>query len=125
MKVAKADREDLDAVRAFMNAAEMSLERAKYSVLAPEDNWEDLDDEDEDKQLILKIKRELQEDESDEVDNRVLMYEFLVRKFQAASTSWRRVFWAADILIDNCCDPTEDCLAYYPGIEIKHVSPEM
>lgn len=125
MRVAKADKEDFDAVLGFMNAAEMSLERAKFSFLSPEDNWEDLDDEDEDKQLILKIRKELQEDESDEIDNRVLMYEFLVRKFRSASSAWRRVYWAADILIDNVCDPTEDCLAYHPGIEIQHVSPEM
>lgn len=124
MRMAKASKEDFNSVHAFMNACELCLEKEKFSFQAPEDNWEDLDDEDEDKQLILRIKKELEEDEG-EVDNRILMYEFLVRKFRQASCDWRRVYWAADILIDNVCDPTESHLAFYPGYDLQHVAAEM
>lgn len=37
---------------------------------------------------------------------------------------WRRVVWAADILIEDCCDPTESHLAYSPYLEQRHVAPE-
>lgn len=37
---------------------------------------------------------------------------------------WRRVVWAADILIDTCCDPTEDTLQWSPYLNEQHVAPE-
>lgn len=37
---------------------------------------------------------------------------------------WRRVLMAADVLIDNVCDPTEDVLGYHPSFHQLHVAPE-
>lgn len=37
---------------------------------------------------------------------------------------WRRVVWAADLLIELCCDPTEDVLAKSPYFQEMHVAPE-
>lgn len=126
--MAKAGEEDLQTTKDFMNACEMALEGAKFSMMSPEENWMELDDEEEDKQEILRIRKRIAKEErisEDAVDNRILMYEFLQGKFQAASCNWRRVVWGADILIENVCDPTEDHIAFYPGFELFHVSPEM
>ena len=123
MKVAKASNEDLKSTELFLMAAELALDGEKFSFNSPEDKWEDLDEDDEDFILIQKIKKE-QYDEDGFSDNRIIMYEFLRRKFAAASCDWRRVYWAADLLIDNFCDPTDNCLAPYPGIELFHVANE-
>jgi hypothetical protein len=37
---------------------------------------------------------------------------------------WRRVVWAADLLIEQCCDSTEDHLAISPYFQELHVAPE-
>lgn len=127
MTIAKADKDDLETTIQFLNAAELALDRDKFSFQSAEDNWEDLDDEDEDKILILKIRKNIAEEEGkdeDRVDNRILMYEFLQAKFAKCNCNWRRVYYAADSLIDFCCDPTEDHLALYPGFELFHVSTE-
>ncbi len=127
MKIAKADRDDFDRTLNFLNACELALDKDKYSLTSPEDNWLDLDDSDPDKKMILGIRNRLAEEEGVKekyVDTRIVMYEYLQRKFRAASCCWRRVYWAADVLISNCCDPTEDCLEFYPGIEIFNVANE-
>lgn len=127
MKYAKADKDDLETTLQFLHAAELALDRDKFSFQSPEDNWEDLDDEDEDKILILKLRKGIAEDDGiskKSVDNRILMYEFLREKFSRCNCNWRRVHYAADALIDFCCDPTEDHLAMYPGFELFHVSTE-
>lgn len=127
MKIAKASKEDLAAVQDFLLACELSLDRGKFSLFASEDQWLELDDDDDDKKRILKIRKGIAEDEGcepEEVDNRILMFEWLKSKFYHASCSWRRVHIAADVLIDNCTDPTEDVLAWYPGVVVEHVERE-
>ncbi len=127
MTVAKADKDDLQTTLDFLNACETALEKQKFSFNNPQDNWEDFDDGDEDKILILQLKKRVAKEERialEDVDNRIVMYEFLQEKFNAASCNWRRVYYAADILIQNCCDPTEDHLAFYPGFELFHVAAE-
>lgn len=37
---------------------------------------------------------------------------------------WRRVVWAAIILVDECADPTEDHLDWSPYFEKIHVAAE-
>jgi hypothetical protein len=126
MKMAKADKEDFKALRDFLNACDNVLEREKWSLRSPEENWKGWDEDDEDRKLIERIRynesRESGRDEED-IDPRILMYEFLQYKFKNAY-GWQRVYWAADILIDNVCDPTEDCLAFYPGFNLNHVEAE-
>jgi hypothetical protein len=127
MKIAKADKEDIESTMNFLQAAEMALERSKYGMRCAESNWEQLDDDDADMIMIQGIRKRMADDdgcEPHEVDNRLLMYEFLQRKFRAASSSWRRVVWGCDALIDTFCDPTVDHLESLPGIDLMHVAPE-
>jgi hypothetical protein len=116
MKVAKADNEDLETTSEFLNACELVLESGRFSLSSAED-----------KELIIRIRRGVAEEEGiseGDVDNRILMYEFLKKKFKKASCNWRRVYYAAEILIENVCDPTESHLAFHPSFETFHVMPE-
>ena len=130
MNVAKADRDDLKATLDFLHAAELALDEEKYSICSPYEKWQrNLNDEDPDKKMILGIRKRIAEEEGKKeknVDERIVMYEFLQRKFAHVSCgNWYRVYLAADLLIEQACDPTEDHLAFYPGMECFHVAPEM
>lgn len=125
MKIAKASEQDLDSTLAFLQAAQAVLEKEKFSFVDSANNWENWDEDDDDKILILKIKKELQEEERhSDIDNRILMYEFLNRKFKSCSSRFMRVYLAASCLIPEVTDPTEDHLAFYPGFELFHVANE-
>jgi hypothetical protein len=127
MKVAKADDEDFKRTRAFLQACESIWDnRNQYSLRCKESTWKERDD-DEDKLLIIKLQKELASEEGcepEEVDDRILMYEFIKHKYEQADCYWSRVIIAADVLIDNVCDPTEGHLAFYPGFECFHVANE-
>jgi hypothetical protein len=117
----------LESTKAFFNASELALEREKFSLKSAEDNWLDLDDDDDDKITILKIRAFIhanEEIDEEDIDSRILLYEFLKAKFRSTSSSWNRVQLAADILIDNCCDPTKDYLDFARGTQFLHVAPE-
>ncbi len=127
MKMTKPTEEDFDIVGAFFNACENSLERQKYSLGNPEEQWKEWEDDDEDKIAILKLRKYIshnEEIEEDAIDNRVLMFEYLKQKFAPAGARWRRVYHGASVCIDNACDPTERTLEFLPGIDIKHVANE-
>lgn len=127
MTIARADKQDFDTTNAFMQAAESVLEKQKFSFLSPSESWEDWDDYDEDKKLIIKIRSRIAKEENceeEEVDNRILCYEFLKDKFRHASCNWRRVHWAADAWERYAQDPQKDILHFAPQFEQYHVAPE-
>lgn len=128
MKVAKPDKQDFKGILDFMNAAEMALERQKFGITSSEDNWEEyLDEDDKDYKLIITMRKRIADEEGcdpENVDNRILMFEYLQRKFAASSSGWRRVYWAADILLDTCTDTYDHCLAWRPDAVLLHVANE-
>lgn len=128
LRIAKATKDDIDITRSFLKSCEVFWDnRPMYSLRELESDWETWDDEDDDKIELLNIRKELSKEEDlieSDVDNRLIIYEFIKRKYKAADNKWGRVIMAADVLIDNCCDPTEDHLAFYPAFEIFHVAPE-
>ena len=128
MRVTKATPKDLDAIFRFMQWCEMALEAQRYSMESPEQEWKKMDEDEPEFKLIKKQRKDLADEEGiseEDVDDRILMYEFLKMEFSKTSARWRRVYTAADILIEAVCDPTDHCLAYFPGLELNHVAPEM
>lgn len=121
MKVAKADSKEFDKVYNFINIMD-SLFDNKYW-LDSEEDWRNWDDEDEDKKLLLEIEKELKESESldiwGDIDNRLILFEFIKRKWRETnySGSFQRIVTDADVLIDNVCDPNLDYLEYKPEIK--------
>ena len=121
MKVAKADQEEFDKVYNFINVMEALFDDRGWR--SHEEDWRDWDDKDQDKQLLLEIEKEVKESDGeniwDGVDNRLILYEFIKRKWQNAnySGSFGRIVCNADVLIDNVCDPELDYLEYKPDIK--------
>lgn len=54
----------------------------------------------------------------DGVDNRLILYEFIKRKWRKANCcgSFGRIVMDAEVLIDNACDPNLDYLEFKPEI---------
>ena len=126
MRIAKPTENDFINIKSFLSAAEQIWER-KWTFCESQDKWEDWDDDDEDKIEILKIKSQIAKEERlsiDDIDNRIVMYEFLKIKYREADYSWRRVVWGGEIVIDAACDPTLDYCDFMPGIVFNHVEPE-
>ena len=127
MRMSKPSEKDFENTRCFLQAAESFWDRRGYSFNNPEEDWDELDDENEDKIELLKIQKNLSDDEGcslDEVDNRLIIYEFLKSKYQKANYCWGRALMAGEIAIESTCDPTLTYLDFIPGTVFNHVSPE-
>lgn len=128
MRIAKASENDIDLTRDFLQLCEAFWDnRGLFSISELATDWENWDKDDENRIELAKIRRELADEAGTSerrIDNRLIVYEFLKRHYQKADNKWGRVIMAAEVLIDNCCDPTEEHLAFYPAFEMFHVAPE-
>lgn len=117
LTIAKADIEDFEAVYNLL----LPMEELFNSHWSNEEAWVEWDDDDEHKQELLKIRKEIAQEErcdEDEVDNRLVLYEFIKRRMQdCGCNEWRRVIAAAECLIETFCDPNVDFLAWRPDLE--------
>lgn len=126
MRVHKADEKDFEGLNNFLTACEETLEKEKFSLQSPEEQWKEWDKDDDDYRLMCKIREDIAVEEDipeDKVDNRIVCYEFLLRKFRPAS-GWRQVYWAATILVEQVCDEHKDYLDYHPSFVQQHVANE-
>lgn len=127
IKVAKATERDIHGTRDFMQAAELALEVERFSLSDAAAKWRELDSDDDDWKLIIHLRKELAEEldiDQMDVDDRLTMYEFLKEKFRRNAIGWQRTVIAADVLIDNVCDPTGTVLDFHPGFDFNHVAAE-
>ena len=110
LTVAKANEHEFELVRDFVNVMENLFDGRGGFV----EEWWTWDDDDEDKQELRKIQKEL---ECDEEDEQVLL-EFVKRRFRKANYcgSFGRILFNCETLIENCCDPDLDYLEFKPSI---------
>lgn len=117
MKIAKASNEDFDKVYNLLQP----MEELFNSHWNNEENWIEWDDEDKDKQELLVIRKEIAEEDhydEEDVDNRIVLFEFIKRRMRLCGCSnWQRVVIAAECLIETFCDPQEDFLSWRPDLE--------
>ena len=133
MKVARADEDDFKRVRDFFNPVSQLFDN-RYGDC--EEDWRGWPDDDKDKKLLLQIEKEIKDEDGDSiwgVDNRLILYEFIKRKFQAAEYAggMGRVITNAEVLVEDVCDSNLDYLEFKPEIkkaideyEEKHKSEE-
>lgn len=120
LTVAKADKEEFERVWGFVHVMENLFDSRGF--FSSEDDWRSWPDEDEDKQELLEIERDLIASEGatcdDMADSRLVLYMFMKHKFQEAnaSGSFGRILFDCETLIDNCCDPDLDYLEFKPEI---------
>lgn len=118
IRLAKADDEDFATTREFLQCCDNLFEN-RWACCSDE-QWQDWNDEDEDKKEILQLRRQLalyEDCDEDEIDNRILLFEFIKQKYRTCECNWRRVVMAADVLIKNACDPMQDTVEWHPFIE--------
>lgn len=120
LKMAKADPEEFERVMSFVIVMEALFE--SRSIFSHEEDWRDWPDDDEDKKTLLDIEKEVKEEDgtdwNGDADNRLILYEFIKRKWKQAnfSGSFGRIIMDAEVLIDNACDPDLDYLEFKPEI---------
>lgn len=97
VKMAKATKEDMDRVRRFLEMIEEVMEYGTYTEPSEDD-----------------------EDESEPIGTERL-FELIEAAWNptglGVGTSWRRVVYGCEILIDNACDPEADTLEWRPDIK--------
>lgn len=124
MRIAMLPPEQFKLIIEFNQAAEAFIEREKFSFTEPFNKWKEWHDDDEDKMLVMKIQKELianEDMEEGQIDSRIIAYEFMARKY---SNRLSHAILIAEVLIDNCCDPSKDYLDFHPSIYHNHVAPE-
>ena len=116
MKVAKASEKDIELTRSFLSIMEYFFDSRKS--FRDQENWaQDLDEDDPDLKALLRIRKDVAEHEGCEerhVDNRLVLCEFIEEKYRSCDCHWKRVIMAADVLIDNVCDPNAKHLKFDP-----------
>lgn len=113
LTVAKATPEDIDCTNNFLSALDNLFDNRFFN--GGEDHWDEWDDEDTDKIMLLKIRKDLSIElscDEDEVDNRIVLFEFIKDRFKDCEYSWRRVLFNTQVLIDSCTDPFSDVLEH-------------
>lgn len=122
MKVHKIEPDALRAVTEFIHASEHMLERQEFSMKSPYEEWESWEDDDPEKIMLQKIKAFIRQNEDmDDVDGRIVAYEYLRRKYTHGLSLANL---SLHVLMDNCVDPMKDYLDFAPHFYTNHVAPE-
>ena len=120
LKMAKAEKEEFELTMGFVRVMEALFESRSF--FSNEEDWRNWPDDDEDKKRLLEIEKEVIDEDGTcwdgKPDNRLVLYEFIKRKWRAANFygSFGRIIMDAEILIDNACDPELDYLEFKPEI---------
>lgn len=119
--MAKADPEEFNRTISFVRVMDALFEGRSF--FSTEEDWRDWPDDDEDKKLLLEIEKEVIDEDGTnwdgKPDNRLVLYEFIKRKWHMAnySGSFDRIIMDAEVLIQNVCDPDLDYLEFKPYIK--------
>ena len=123
LTVAKATKKEFDRDRVweFVRPMEALFDDRPF-FNDSEEEWRSWLDDDEDKKLLLKIEKEIKETDGTcwdgNADNRLVLYEFIKKKFLKANHtgSIGRILYDCETLIDNVCDPKLDYIEFKPSI---------
>ena len=118
LKCAKPDDKDFDAFTKLM-VLENLFDNRYWS--NHEDEWREWSDDDEDREELLDCEADIRDmndlDKDEEVDNDLILLEYVRRLFRKHSSAFRRVEMAAQMGIDNCFDPDKDYIDWRPDIQ--------
>ncbi len=121
LKMAKADPEEFEMTMDFVRVMESLFEGR--SIFSNEEDWRNWDDDNENKKMLLDIEKEIIDSDGScwdgKPDNRLILFEFIKRKWKQANSSgsFGRIILDAEVLIDNACDPNLDYLEFKPEIK--------
>lgn len=112
LKVAAPSNKDFDAVYQFNRICESLTDgRGWYSVK----NWKEWDTDDKDYKLLKKIEKKVCEEEDgspENIDQRIVLWEYVNWFFNYCPSSLLRVVMCADMAMENAFDKKADCVEW-------------
>ena len=114
LKIGAPSKKDFDAIYRFRNIIDTLTDSRFYGTTDPS-SWKEWDETDKDYKLLKKIEKEICEyyDESpDEIDQRVVLWEFVRYFFQHYGGSINRVIMCADMAMENAFDKKTDVIEW-------------
>ncbi len=118
LKVAAPNTEDFDAVYQFNRIMDALTDNRMWRA-ADESDWKDWDEDEKDYKLLKDIEKEVcsSEDETPEdVDQRIVLWEYVKWFFNNHPSALSRVLMCADTAMENAFDKESDTLEWNKDI---------
>lgn len=117
MKIAKCDEEDFNYCWALRLVEDLVDGRFFMDSLNDWMDWEDGEDKERFQKAYNTIKATDACDEDEDIDPRLVIYQYIKNIFRANPSGLSRVIMAASAACDNFYDPDKDYLEYRPDID--------
>ena len=121
IKIASPSTEDFDSSIQFMRILEALTDNRAYCCSSVED-WKNWDPNDDDYKILKKIEDSLigeygEFEDEDEVDQRIVLWEYVKHFFNYNPSSLARVITCASVAMDNAFDPDKNTIEWRENIE--------
>lgn len=117
MKIAKCDKEDLEHAHALQTLEDLVVGRWFMDSLNDWMDWNDCEEKQKLQSCFDYIKESEDCDSDDDVDPRLVIYQYVKREFTNNPSGLARVILAAEAALEHCFDPDKDYLEYRPDID--------
>ena len=117
IRVARFSEHDYEVTNRFLSLME-NLFDSRRGIFRQ--SWEEWPEDNEDGQLLRECRSDLAAEmrvEENEVDEDLISFRAIRRRYLECDLSWHRVLMAALILEASVCDPARNTLEYHPFIE--------
>lgn len=118
MKIAKCDKEDLEHAHSLRALEDLV---AGHFFMDSLNDWRNWPNDDPDRRKMQKCFDYIKDTEDcvsdDEVDPRLVIYEYMKREFTENPSGLARVVLAAECALEHFYDPDSDTLEYRPDID--------
>ena len=117
MKIAKCDKEDLEHAHALRSLEDLVVGRWFMDSLNDWMDWSDCEEKQKLQSCFDYIKATEGCDSDDDVDPRLVIYEYVKREFTKNPSGLARVVLAAECALEHFYDPDKDYLEYRPDLD--------
>lgn len=115
VSLARPSKDDFDRIYSFFSVLDaLYASRWDFS-----NAWISWDDDDPDKQELLRLRRMLAAEEccdEDDVDNRLVFEAFVRSRISRMCGAWERVVLSSETLLDYVCDLSSDTVDLHPVV---------
>lgn len=115
VSLARPSKDDFDRIYSFFSVLDaLYASRWNFS-----DEWISWDDDDPDKQELLRLRRMLAAEEccdEEDVDNRLVFEAFVRSRISRMCGAWERVVLSSETLLDYVCDLSSDTVDLHPVV---------
>lgn len=118
LSVAKPSEKDMDECYRFLRIMESLTDDRLFHSSSASD-WKEWNKEDEDYELLNYCRNQLiqdGEDDEDELDDRLVLWEYVKWFFNRCPSSFARVLMCAQMALDNAFDEKSNTIEWKPEI---------